>query len=65
MFDDRLAELDAFAGIAQGSFEGGAGDAQGLGGDADAAAFEVGQGNRQTLAALAEQIGRASCRERV
>ncbi|MNH28241.1 hypothetical protein D3C79_883960 [compost metagenome] len=56
MFDNRLAELDAFAGIRQRGLEGGTGDAQGLGGDADATAFQVGQGNGQAFAALTQQM---------
>ncbi len=57
MFDDRFVELHTFPRIRQRSFEGGAGDTQRLRGDADAAAFQVGEGDRQALAALTQQVG--------
>ncbi|MDT4837894.1 hypothetical protein FQZ97_716370 [compost metagenome] len=56
MLDDRLAELHPLARITQGRLEGRTGDAEGLGGDADAPAFEVRQGDGQALATLAQQV---------
>ena len=56
VLDDRLVELNAFAGIAECCLECRAGNAQRLGADANAAAFEIGEGDGQPLAAWAEQV---------
>ena len=57
VLDDRLVELHPVFRVGQRRFKCCPGDTQCLRGDADASAFKVGQGNRQALAALAEQIG--------
>ena len=51
----RPIELPALLRIGERRLEGGAGDADGLRRDADAAALQIRQGDRQALAALAEQ----------
>ncbi len=57
VLDDRLVELDPLAGVAQCRFEGCPGDTQCLGGDTNAPAFQVRQGDGQALASGAEQVG--------
>ncbi len=57
VLDDRLAERRALTGIVAGGFEGRARHADGLGGDADAPAFQVRQGDAVTLALLAQPLG--------
>ncbi|MCY1446868.1 hypothetical protein D9M71_634600 [compost metagenome] len=57
MFDQRLAEAFALAGIVTGHLEGGAGHAHRLRGNTDPAAFEVGQGNLVAFALLAQAVG--------
>src|SRR5207237_685980 len=58
LLDDRLAEGPALAGVGEGGLVGGARHADGLGGDADAAAFEVGERDLVAFAFAAEnQIG--------
>jgi hypothetical protein len=56
VLEDRLAEGDALLGVGERGVEGGAGHADGLGADADAAAFEAGEGDLQALAFVAEQV---------
>src|SRR3546814_14440226 len=76
---DRLAEGLALAHVLQAGLVGGAGDADGLGCDADATGVEYAHGDLEAVAFLAQhlvglhdvvgeldlEIGRASCRERV
>ncbi len=57
VLDDRLVELNPIARVSQRRFKGRTGDAQGLCGDADAAAFQVGQGDGQAFTASPQQIG--------
>ncbi|MCY1432089.1 hypothetical protein D9M71_480760 [compost metagenome] len=57
MLVDRLAELHPVPRVRQRRLERGAGNAQGLGSNTDAAAFQVGQGNGQALATFAKDIG--------
>src|SRR5262245_2662110 len=54
MFDDGLAELPPRFGISERFFIGGARDADGLRRDADAAAFEICEGDRKSFTAFAE-----------
>ena len=58
MLDDRLAELDALLGVGQRRVMGGARHADRLGGDADAAAFQVGERDLEPLPFLAEALAR-------
>lgn len=57
VLNDRLVKLHPVTGVTQCCLEGRTGDAQCLGANADSPAFQVGQGNGQPLAALAEHIG--------
>ncbi|MDT4856415.1 hypothetical protein FQZ97_908040 [compost metagenome] len=54
VLDDRLAEGLALVGVVARRLEGRAGHAHRLCGDADAAAFEVGQGDAVALALRAQ-----------
>ena len=58
VFIDGFAEAFAFARIAQGRFIRGARHAHGLRGDADASAFQAGQGDLVALPFFANQIFR-------
>ena len=53
---ERNAELLTFLGVGEGRVKGCAGDPQRLGGDADSPAFEVGERDRESLAALSQQV---------
>ncbi len=53
VFGKRLAECLSVPGVIAGGFEGCTRHAQSLGGNADAPAFQVRQGNAVTLALLA------------
>nr|GFA09643.1 hypothetical protein [Tanacetum cinerariifolium] len=66
VFDDRLVELHALAGVTQCGFECRTRNAQRLSGNADATAFQVGEGDRQAFAALTQQVvgGDAAVAER-
>ena len=55
-FGDWFAELAAFEGVAHGFVEAGAGDADGLRGDADAAAVEGYHGDFEAFAFAAEEV---------
>ena len=57
VLNNGLVELHPVTGVGQRRFKGRAGNAQGLGGDTDAPTLQVGQGNGQTLAAFAQQVG--------
>ncbi|MNS22375.1 hypothetical protein D3C72_541650 [compost metagenome] len=57
MLDDRFVKLHTITRVSQRRFERRTGDAQCLRGDADAAAFEVGQGDGQAFAAFTQQVG--------
>ena len=57
VFDDRFIKLHAITGIGQCGFKCCTGDPQRLRCNTDATAFKIGQGNRQALATLTQQIG--------
>src|SRR5271165_3810436 len=52
---DRATELLALLRVGEGGLESSAGDADGLRRDTDAPALEIGQGDGQSLAAIAQQ----------
>ncbi len=56
MFDDRLAEGNAFAGIIACRLESGARHANRLGCDADASAFQIGKGDLVAFAFSAQPV---------